>query len=99
MPIIKSAKKALRQEKRRTEVNNAVRVRMKESLKLARAQKTAESVSVAYSALDRAAKTNVIHKNKASRLKSRLAKFVGTRPVKKRATAKSKVKVAKTSKK
>ena len=80
MPIIKSAKKALKVSERKAEVNRLVRAKIKDSLKGARVaidkgdKKAEEKISKAYRELDIAAKKNVIHKNKASRLKSRLAK-------------------------
>lgn len=76
MPIIKSAKKALRQSKRKKLVNDRVLRQVRRVLKKARTSATPDSVKKAYSALDRAVKKNVIHKNKASRLKSRLAKLL-----------------------
>jgi|APSaa5957512576_1039674.scaffolds.fasta_scaffold49990_2 small subunit ribosomal protein S20 len=76
MPIIKSAKKKLKQDKFRTAVNRVYRNRIKETLKEAREKKTKKAVEAAYSALDRGAKKRVIHKNKAARLKSRLVKLI-----------------------
>jgi small subunit ribosomal protein S20 len=75
-----SAKKALRQTKKRTALNDAKRRRVKETMKaiekaLKEGNKDIEALVVkAQKALDKAAKNNVIHKNKASRLKSQLAK-------------------------
>jgi len=74
MPITSSAKKALRRDKRRTLVNIKIRDKMKLAVKTARAKKTAKAIAGAFSALDRAAKKNVIHKRKADRLKSRISK-------------------------
>ena len=54
MPIIKSAKKKLKQDK-------------------AKKEPKANNLKKAYSLLDKAAKRKIIHKNKASRLKSQLA--------------------------
>lgn len=88
MPLIKSAKKAIKTTKRRTEENRLVRAKIKNALKGARVAITAndkdaaEKVSKAYRELDLAAKKNVIHKNKAARLKSRLAKKLTAAPVK-----------------
>ncbi len=73
MPIIKSAKKKLKVDKRRTKVNRVYRNRLKEALKTASGKKTKKALQAAYKALDQAAKKKVIHKNKAARLKSRLA--------------------------
>ena len=76
MPVTSSAKKALRQEKRRTKVNALVKQRMKSAVKIARETGTPVAISQAYSALDKAAKKKIIHANKAARLKSRLIKAV-----------------------
>lgn len=76
MPVIKSAKKKLRTDKRRTKVNRVYRRKLREALKEARVKKTKKSVKTAYSALDKAAKKKIIHKNKAARLKSRLVRKV-----------------------
>jgi len=74
MPITSSAKKALRRDKRRALVNKKIRKKYRNALKKARENPTKKNLKNAYSALDRAAKKGVIHKNKASRLKSRLTK-------------------------
>lgn len=76
MPITQSAKKALRRDRRRTVINLRIKRKIKAALKLARQKPTPKNLSSAYAALDRAAKKKIIHKNKASRLKSRLMKFV-----------------------
>lgn len=83
MPIIKSAKKALRQAKSRETRNrkwkDAVRTAVKMVQKAAIAKKTEETtkaLSSAYKTIDKAAKKHIIQKNKASRMKSRLAKLV-----------------------
>ena len=84
MPIIKSAKKALRASLRKKENNDLTRAKIKSAVKGVRAavktedKKTPELLSKAYRELDLAAKKNVIHKNKASRLKSRLTKLTAT---------------------
>jgi ribosomal protein S20 len=82
MPITSSAKKALRQSKTRRVRNIKQKDAYKDAVKvyrrLAAAKKWADAkttLSAAYKALDKAAKTNVITKNKARRLKSRLAKM------------------------
>jgi len=75
MPIIKSAKKALRRDKRRTIVNKKINDQVKAALKKSRKNPSKKNLKEAFSYLDKAAKKNVIHKNKASRLKSRLSKL------------------------
>jgi small subunit ribosomal protein S20 len=99
MPLTKSAKKALRVDRHKKSVNDLTRAKIKSALKGARlaidnsATDTKEKIDAAYRELDLAAKKNVIHKNRASRLKSRLAKKLaksGTeiKPTKKAAKAK-----------
>ena len=82
MPITASAKKALRQSKRRAVKNLARKEAFKSALKriqklvidkkLADAEKL---IPEAYQAIDKAAKTGVIKKNAAARKKSRLMKW------------------------
>ena len=75
MPVTKSAEKALRRDRRRSIVNERIRRRVRKILKEARKNPTSKTLALAKSALDRAAKKGVIHKNKAARLKSKLAKL------------------------
>lgn len=82
MPITQSAKKALRQSVRRRTQNlkrkDAI-MRVVKDLKRAAAGGSKDVNAVLarlYAALDKAAKTNAIAQNKASRLKSRLTKLV-----------------------
>lgn len=75
MPVLESSKKALRAARRKAVFNARIRNLYKEALKRARKNPSGENIKKAYSLLDKAAKTNVIHKNKASRLKSRLGKL------------------------
>ena len=83
MPITKSAKKALRQSLTRKARNlrrkNNYKNNLKELKNLASAGKNDEAKKLlpkVYKALDKAAKTNVIAKNKAARLKSSAAKLL-----------------------
>ena len=83
MPITKSAKKALRQniKRRRANLQKAKILKnvIKGYKKLVLAKKMDEAgnaLAKVYQALDKAAKTNLIKKNKASRLKSRLTKLL-----------------------
>ena len=77
MPITKSAKKALRQNKtrkiRNTRKTVAYKAMVRDFRKLVTAGKKDEAKKLlpkVYQTLDKAAKTGVIKKNKASRLKS-----------------------------
>lgn len=77
MPILKNAKKKLRADKKKKLVNRIVKTKATRLLDKAKTEKTSDSLSQAFSALDRAAKKGVFHKRKADRLKSRLAKLFG----------------------
>ena len=73
MPNTSSAKKALLQDRRRSIENARVRTALKRSLKTV----TTETLSQTVSAIDKAVKHHLIHRNKAARLKSQLAKSIG----------------------
>lgn len=97
MPIIQSAKKRMRQERKRTAANKMKKANLRVLLKKARRDKTTENLTSIFSALDKAAKTGLIHKNKASRLKSRLSKKtaqVNTKPAKKKTKKKVSKKIS-----
>ena len=92
MPIIKSAKKALRQSFRKRAHNVTYKQKMKDLLKqvktLASQQKIQEAkkmLPAIYKILDKAAKEKVIKKNAAARGKSRITKLLD-RPVAKEKT-------------
>jgi len=76
MPIIKSAKKALRQTARRTGVNRKTKKGLKFAVRSFETKFKKEDFKKVCSEIDKAAKKGIIHKNKASRLKSRLAKLL-----------------------
>ena len=79
MPNTPSAKKALRASEKKREFNLIKKIKIKNSIKEFR--KVLETnpndykvtLSKAFSAIDKAAKVNLWHKNKADRKKSRLA--------------------------
>ena len=86
MPNTKSAKKALRQNKKRRLRNRSQRSALRTFVKKARLAiqsadvETAESaVRVAVKKLDQAAAKRLIHPNKAARLKSRLMRRLAER--------------------
>lgn len=83
MPIIRSAKKALRVSKKKKLINEKREKKMKESIKnLTRVPKDAKrtdaekALALAYSAIDKAAKRGIIKKNTASRKKARLSRLI-----------------------
>ncbi len=105
MPLTKSAKKALKTDQRRKLENDLVRAKIKNALKGAKisiAKKendVSEKIQSLYRELDLASKKNVIHKNKAARLKSRITKAVSKVDVVKPQKTAKKAKPAKTKKK
>ena len=83
MPVIQSAKKALRGSQRKRVFNLRRSRAMKDAVKDVRgavaagdAKAASEKLPVAYQALDKAAKRGIIKQNSASRTKSRLSKLV-----------------------
>ncbi len=100
MPIIKSAKKRVRTAAKAKSRNTQTKRTMREALKAFAASldsgKSAEiskAQAAATSAIDKAAKKDVIHKNKAARKKAQLAaaaKAKGVKPAKAPAKATAK---------
>ncbi len=83
MPNTKSANKAMRQSRRRNAINTRTKFKFKSAVKETRTHITAgsaaeatESLKKAMSAIDKAVKKDVMHKNTAARRKSRLAKAI-----------------------
>ena len=74
MPNIKAAEKWMRQTEKRTTRNKDVTTRLKTVFKKAVAAQDGEAAKKVESQFDKAAKSGIIHKNKAARKKSRLAK-------------------------
>ncbi len=79
MPIIQSAKKKLRQDKKRKMVNNrynrAIDTALNQLKKAKDKKKIPALIRKAYSVIDKAAKKKVIHKNKANRLKGMVSRY------------------------
>ena len=85
MPNSASAEKRLRQNQVNRERNRAVSSNLRKQLRKVReaisagdAATSANEFSLAVKKLDRAARKNIIHANKAARTKSRLAKAIKT---------------------
>ncbi|MBD3156526.1 30S ribosomal protein S20 [Candidatus Peregrinibacteria bacterium] len=83
MPIIKSAKKRVKQAKKRQERNYPLRSLMKTHMKkvLTAAQEgkkeeAEKALPQAYKVIDTAAKKNIIHKKNAANKKSKLARAI-----------------------
>jgi small subunit ribosomal protein S20 len=86
MANTKSAIKAARQSLRHATRNQAIKTRLKSLAKavgkaaVANDPEKSRATAIAYSsALDRAVKSNVIHRNAASNHKSKLAKYIFAR--------------------
>src|ERR1700690_903596 len=91
MPVLKHAKKKKRQDKKRTLQNKRVKAAFKLMVKKARQNPSNDVLSKSFRSIDIAVKKNIIHKNKAARLKSGLFKLKQTN-----GTAKVPAKVTKT---
>ncbi|MDD3032746.1 MAG: 30S ribosomal protein S20 [Candidatus Pacebacteria bacterium] len=85
MPILKSAKKRLVQDEKKRYANFLKKREMKDILKEVRALVASKNKEEAtkllpklYKLIDKAAKTNVIKENTASRKKSRITKLVNS---------------------
>lgn len=76
MPIIAQAAKKLRHDRKRSIETAHARRDVREAVKTVRATPTAKTLTAVFKTLDKAAKRNIIHANKAARLKSRLAKLL-----------------------
>ena len=77
MPHTRSAAKRVRQNEKRRLRNKAVKSYVRTMIKkVLESENKEEALKKAYSALDKAVKKGVIHKNAAARKKSRLAKLV-----------------------
>lgn len=76
MPLIRSAKKKMRKDIKRTAHNREIETALKGLIKQTRQKPSSELLTKTFSALDKAVKINLIHANKASRLKSRISKLI-----------------------
>jgi len=81
MPNLKTSIKELRKNKRKEEINDRLRNRVKRATKKqaklvdsGNLEESKKNIKNVYKVLDKAAKKNVIKKGKADRLKSRLTK-------------------------
>jgi small subunit ribosomal protein S20 len=73
MPITVGAIRKLRADKRKVTINMATKKAYKNAVSIMRKKPNPKNLQKAYSQLDKAAKSHVLHKNTASRLKSRLS--------------------------
>ncbi len=76
MPLLKNAKKALRVSKRKTITNRRIKSRVKTLTDAYKSDPKPAGLSAAFSAIDRAVKRNIFHRNRAARIKSQLSKLI-----------------------
>ena len=76
MPTHKSAKKRLKQSKKANIQNRAIKSEIKTLVKKVEASFDEKDLKKTVSLLDKAARKKAIHKNQASRVKSRLTTLV-----------------------
>jgi small subunit ribosomal protein S20 len=93
MPVIKSAKKKLKVDKKRESSNKKTLAVIDIAIKKAQKKPTPESIRIAFKAVDKGVKKDIFHKNKAARIKSRLSKLIA-----KKIQSSAKAKVSKPSK-
>lgn len=80
MPNIQSSVKSVRKDTKINAANSAKKSEMRTAIKKAKlakaegADNSAELVNLAFKKIDKAARTNLIHKNAAARYKSSLSK-------------------------
>ncbi len=85
MPNIKSAKKRVRSNAKKQDVNTLVTSSMRtaiknceKSIKSGNKEEAATKLNIALQRIDKACTSGLVHQNKAARLKSRLTKAVNT---------------------
>ena len=83
MPNIQSAKKRMRSNAKKAEVNNLVYGSMKTAVKkferevkAGNKEESGNNLNIALQRIDKAKNSGLVHKNKAARLKSRLTKMM-----------------------
>jgi small subunit ribosomal protein S20 len=76
MPVIKSAKKKLRVDRKRESANKKAKANINLLIKKAQKKPTEKSVQEAFKAVDKGIKKDIFHKNKGARMKSNLSKLI-----------------------
>ncbi len=77
MPVIKSAIKKLRKDRMRETKNDEFRKTLRDTMrKVKKSSSDLKVLQEAYSVVDKAAKKNLLHPNKAARMKSQIAKLI-----------------------
>jgi len=78
MPIILSARKALRQSRRRQIFNLRIKRKLKAVFRQFSRQTNQQELKNVYSVIDIAKKKHIIHRNKAQRLKRQAARLLSS---------------------
>ena len=85
MPNIKSAKKRMRSNAKKADVNAIINSSMKTAIKkyekevkAGNKEEASNQLNIALQRIDKAMTSGLVHKNKAARLKSRLKKMMNT---------------------
>ncbi len=85
MPNIKSAKKRMRSNAKKAEVNAVITTSMRTAIKkfekevkAGNKEAASNNLNIAIQRVDKAMSSGKVHKNKAARLKSRLTKMMNT---------------------
>jgi len=76
MPIIKSAKKKLKVDRKRESSNKRIKASINLFVKKAQKKPTPENIKKSFKIIDKGVKKNILHKNKAARIKARLSKII-----------------------
>jgi small subunit ribosomal protein S20 len=92
MPLLKHAKKKQRQDIKKTIEQKKLKTLYKQLIKKVKEAPTQEGANAAYKAIDKAAKINMLHDNKAAHLKSDVAKALAGKAQAPKAAVKSKAK-------
>lgn len=83
MPVTSSAKKKLRQDKKREKINLVFKKRAKDAISQFLASPNEKKLAKLFSGLDQLSKKKIYHSNKVARLKSRLAKLLNKKSLSK----------------
>jgi len=76
MPVIKSAKKKLRQDKKRELENKKLKEQIKLIIKKTKKSPVEKNLKEAFKLVDKGVRKNIFHKNKGGRVKSALSKLI-----------------------
>lgn len=77
MPIIKSARKKLKVDRKRESANKKVKAFVNLVIKKAQRKPTETNIREAFKVIDKGVKKDIFHKNKGAHMKSSLAKLIG----------------------